>query len=190
MLHLDQSALPFSLFLYHNLMDGNIEPDIYEMTRAWYGIVPTGAQAAVTINMLSELFSHEYPSAVEVLSKDIYEYDVNPGAETEHERENQIQSTQSVLGKGGFEFKYVVYSGKAPGEKATPDCIHVYILGYKWNSEKDVLYPGFGELNLNEKIRGAKIPNTEPVITIQDAGQLMTGYWCNLNPENGSLNLG
>ena len=66
-------------------MDGNIEPDIYVMTRAWYGVVPTGAQAAVAINMLSELFSQEYPSAVEVLSKDIYLDDVNPRAETELE---------------------------------------------------------------------------------------------------------
>ena len=85
MLHLDQSALPFSLFLYYKSMDGNIEPDIYVMTRAWYGVVPTGAQAAVAINMLSELFSQEYPSAVEVLSKDIYLDDVNPRAETELE---------------------------------------------------------------------------------------------------------
>ena len=44
MLHLDNSALPFSLFLYHNSMDGNTEPDIHVMTRAWYGVVTMGAQ--------------------------------------------------------------------------------------------------------------------------------------------------
>ena len=83
MLHLDYSALPFSLFLYHNSMDGSIEPDVYVMTRAWYGVVPTGAQAAVAINLLAELFSSDYPNAIEVLSKDIYVDDVNPGAKTE-----------------------------------------------------------------------------------------------------------
>ena len=36
MLHLDVSALLFSLFLYHSSMDANIEPDIYVMTRAWW----------------------------------------------------------------------------------------------------------------------------------------------------------
>ena len=108
MLHLDQSALQFSLFFYHKSMDGNIEHDIYVMTRASYGIVPTGAQAAVAHNMLSELFSQEYPSAVEVLSKDIYVDDVNPRAETEPKCDEQIQSTQTVLGKGGICFKYVV----------------------------------------------------------------------------------
>ena len=95
----------------------------------WYGVVPTGAQAAVAINMLSELFSQEYPCAVEVLSKDIYVDDVNPGAETEPECKEKILSTQTVLGKRGFGFKYVVYSGKAPREKASPDEIHVKLLG-------------------------------------------------------------
>ena len=93
-------------------MDGNTEPDVYVMTRAWYGVVPKGAQAAVAINLSSELFSSEYPSAVEVLSKDIYVDDVNPGAETEPEHDKQISSTQSVLGQGGFGLKYMVYSGR------------------------------------------------------------------------------
>ena len=98
---------------------------------------------------------------------------MNPGAETESEREEQIVSIQAVLGNGGFGFKYLVYSGRAPGEKASPDGVHMKLLGYKWDSEKDVVYPGFAELNLNKKVRGAKKPNTHPVITLQDAGRLM-----------------
>ena len=100
MLHLDYSALPISLFLYHSSMDGSIEPDVYVMTQAWYSVVPTGAQAAIAINLLAELFSSDHPDAIEVLSKDIYVDDVNPGAETEAERDNQISSTQSVLQQG------------------------------------------------------------------------------------------
>ena len=30
-----------------------------------------------------------------------------------------------MLGRGGFGFKYVVYSGKTPGEKACPNGIHI-----------------------------------------------------------------
>ena len=66
--------------------------------------------------------------------------DVNPGTETELEQDKQITSTQLVLQQGGFGFKYVVYSGREPGEKASSDGIHVKLLGYKWNSEKDILY--------------------------------------------------
>ena len=68
MLHLDYSALPFSLFLYHTSMDGSIEPDVYVMTWAWYGVVPTGAQAAVPIRLLAELLSSNHPDAIEVFS--------------------------------------------------------------------------------------------------------------------------
>ena len=133
-------------------MDANTEPDIYVMTCAWYGVVPTGAQAAVTIKMLMELSCNDHPGAVEVQSKDIYVDDVNPGAETEAARDVQISSAQLVLKKGGFGFKYVVYSGGEPGEKASPDSVHVELLGYKWDSKNDILYPGFTELNLNKKI--------------------------------------
>ena len=173
MLHLDYLILPFFLFLYHNSIDGNTESDVYVMTRAWYSVVPTGAQAAVAINLLSEFFSSEYTSAVEVLSKDIYVDDVNP--ETEPERDKQISSTQSVLEQGGFGFKYLVYSGRIPRDKASPDGIHMKLIGYKWNSELDVLYPGFAELKLNKKVQGAKKSNLLPVITSEDAGCLM--FW-------------
>ena len=75
--------------------------------------------------------------------------------------------------QGGFGFKYVVYSGTAPGEKASPDRKHVKLLGYKWNLEQGILYPGFAELNLNKKVRGAKKFNVLPVVTLEDVGRLM-----------------
>ena len=109
-------------------MDANVKPDIYVMTRAWYGVVPTGAQAPIAIKMLTELSFNDHPGAVEVLSKDIYVDDVNPGAETEAAWDVQISSTQLVLKQGGFGFKYVVYSGIEPGEKASPDGVHVKLL--------------------------------------------------------------
>ena len=67
----------------------------------------------------------------------------------------------------------MVYSGRVPGEKASPDGIHVKLLGYKWNSEQDISYPGFAELNLNKKVRGAKKSNVLPVVTFADAGRLL-----------------
>ena len=113
--------------------------------------------------MFTELSSDAHPGAVEVLSKDIFVDDVNSGAETEAARDDQISSTQLVLKRGGFGFKYVVYSGREPGEKASADGVHIKILGYKWDSERDILYPGFAELNLNKKVRGAKKANPLPV---------------------------
>ena len=47
------------------------------------------------------------------------------------------------------------------------------ILGYKWDSKNDILYPGFAELNLNKKVRGAKKASMLPVVTLEDAGRLL-----------------
>ena len=100
--------------------------------------------------------SSDHPDAIEILSKDIHVDDVNLGAETEARRDIQITSTQSLLKRGGFGFKYVVYSGREPGEKASPDGVHMKLLSYKWDSKQDILYPGFAEINLNKKIRVKK----------------------------------
>ena len=67
-------------------------------------------------------------------------------------RDVQISSTQLVLKQGGFGFKYAVYSGREPGEKASPDEVHVKLLIYKWDSKNYISYPGFAELNLNKKV--------------------------------------
>ena len=48
------------------------------------------------------------------------------------------------------------------------------LLGYKWDSEKDELSPGLGELNLNKKVRGERKPNLEPVRTIAEAEKLLS----------------
>ena len=46
-------------------------------------------------------------------------------------------------------------------------------LGYKWNSEQDILYPGFAELHINKKVQRAKKSNVLPVVTLADAGRLL-----------------
>ena len=58
-------------------------------------------------------------------------------------------------------------------KKAFPDKVHVKLLGYKWNSEQDILYPGFAKLNLNKKVQGAKKSNIWPVVTLADAERLL-----------------
>ena len=47
------------------------------------------------------------------------------------------------------------------------------VLGYRWDSRNDIVYPGFAEFNLNKKVRGAKESNILPVVTMKDAGRLL-----------------
>ena len=81
-LHLDISALPYSLFLFHSSLDPNIEPEVWIMTRAWYGISSTGGQAGAAIIKLVSMAGSEDQDAVETLEKDRFVDNLLGGSET------------------------------------------------------------------------------------------------------------
>ena len=70
---MDLSALPYSLFLFHESLEPNIEPNVWVMTRAWYGIFSTGGQAGAAIIKLinmAEGKDKKDKGAVETQEKD------------------------------------------------------------------------------------------------------------------------
>ena len=71
-IHLHESAFPYSLFLYHDTLDPDIQPDIYVMVRAWYGVVSTGNQAGYALDRLAEEGKDKFPAAMNSLTKDRY----------------------------------------------------------------------------------------------------------------------
>ena len=153
-LHLDISMLPYSLFLFHISSDPSIEPEVWVMTRAWYGISSTGGQAGAAILKLVDFAKEEDMEAVETLEKDRFVDDLLEGDETREGVNKQVDGIVRMLSRGGFNLKFVVNSGVKPCEKASSDGETVKMLGYKWTTEPDLLSPGLGELNLNKKIRG------------------------------------
>jgi hypothetical protein len=156
------SAYPYSLFLYDESLDPTADPVVWVMVRAWYGIFSTGGQAGYALEKLTELFKDEYPEAIKPLKENRYVDDLLSGADSEEEREKEVEAVQKVLAKGGFALKFVVRSGDKPSEKASYDVESMKMLGYKWDTEKDTLSPGVGELKMNKKKRGEKKPNEFP----------------------------
>ena len=170
---LDDTSLPYSLFLYNETLDPKKKPDIWVMVRAWYGIVSTGGQAGFALDKLTEMMKDEFPKAYKPLRENRYVDDLLSGDDTSEGRDEQIQAVEEVLKRGGFSLKFVVKSGEKPSEKASADGESLKLLGYKWDSEADILSPGLGELNLNKKVRGEKKPNSEPVRTVLEAEKLL-----------------
>lgn len=164
-LHLQESALPYSLFLYDPSLSDSVDPDTWVMTRAWYGVSSTGNQAAVALKRLAELSRKDLPSAFDVLTRDIYVDDVAGGADSDAAREEQINQTQMALGKGGFSLKFVARSGMPPPQDASTDGVAVGCLGLTWDTEKDLLSPSIGSMNLQKKIRGQKAAPERDVTT-------------------------
>ena len=135
----DKSAYPFSLFLYHESLNKDIEPDVYVMVRAWYRVVQTGQQAGYALDRLAELDKEEFPKAPERIARDCYVDDILPGADSIQEVDEQISQVKQLLSRGGFSLKYVIKSGEVPGDSASSDGITVKMLGYKWNTVIDSL---------------------------------------------------
>ena len=141
-LHLERSALPYSLFLYSEELDPTQRPATLVMQRAWYGVTPTGNQAGYALELLVDTMKDEFPAAVEPLTSHRYVDDVISGAADPEERELQIEQSIKVLAQGGFKFKHVIQSGEDPPEGASSNGESCKLLGYRWNSREDFLDPG------------------------------------------------
>ena len=147
-------SLPYSLFLFTESLDPKNKLDIWVMVRAWYGIVITGGQAGFALDKLTEMLAEEFPKAYKLLHENRYVDNLLSGDDTVMGRDEKISAAEKVLERGGFSLKFVVKSGEKPSEKASSEGESLKLLGYKWDSEPDILSPGLGELNLNKKVRG------------------------------------
>lgn len=172
-LHLNDSALPYALFLFNSSLSQTEPPEVYVMTRAWYGVSPTGNQSTEALSRLTNLLEKQHPLAVPVVKDDLYVDDTITGSNDISVVQQQIQETLNAFSQGGFHLKYVVRSGEDPCEEASPDKTSLKILGYKWSPKEDLLNPGFGEINFNKKRRGAKKPNPFAVETPEDVSRLL-----------------
>jgi hypothetical protein len=172
-LQLNEESYPYSLFLYHSSLDPSAEPEIWVMVVAWYGVVPTGNQAGFAIEEVAYSAPPEFQIAKDALLKDRFVDDLAPGQLSDELRDEQISKCRELLGTAGFSLKFVAKSGEPPCSKASSDGVSLKMLGYVWVPESDILSPGISELNFNKKVRGAKKPNSKPVITMSDAEELV-----------------
>ena len=100
------------------------------------------------------MLAEEFPKAYKLLHENRYVDNLLSGDDTVMGRDEKISAAEKVLERGGFSLKFVVKSGEKPSEKASSEGESLKLLGYKWDSEPDILSPGLGELNLNKKVRG------------------------------------
>ena len=164
-LYLEESALPYSLFLYDPSLNNGTKPEVYVMTRAWYGVSSTGNQAAVAIKRLAVLSREDFPLAFGMLTDNIYVDNVVGGADSKEAREEQILQTEEVLGSGGFTVKFIARSGHPPPEGSSTDSQTVGCLGLSWDTARDRLRPSISSMNLQRKVRGQKAAPDRDVTT-------------------------
>ena len=183
-LHLNNSALPFSLFLFHESLDKAVDPSIWVMSRAWYGVSSAGNQAGVALEYLTEQRKDDLPLAHSVLTRSRYVDDVLSGGRSREEVEQQIVQTTECLRAGGFSMKYIARSGEPPPPKASIDGSHVGCLGLSWNTEEDTLALGFNEEFFLKRFKGHQPP---PDMNLSDPALLDEAMAKNLLTRAGVL---
>jgi hypothetical protein len=183
-LHLNDTSLPYSLFLFSKDLDKKELPIIWVMTRAWYGVSSTGNQAGVALEFLANHYREEYPAAHSVITSSRYVDDVLSGGHSEEEVLLQVKQTEDCLKHGGFSLKYVARSGYKPPPKASNDGKTVGCLGLAWNTEEDTLSLAFSEDFFIKRLKGQK---AAPDLNLKDPGVLDEALSKNLMTRAGIL---
>ena len=172
-LHLKQTSLAYGLVVYRDGMALENPIQEYVMLCGWYGVVSTGGQANVALDLLADKHKAEFPLAHQVLVKNRYVDDVSSGSNTSEERELVIHETSKCLEAGGFKMKYVIRSGLPPPSEASPDGTTVKNLGYRWYTSEDQISISFEDLNFNKKVRGLKPGELRDFTEQSDISQVM-----------------
>ncbi len=167
-LKLKPSSYRYQLFLFHDELNPNSDPEIYIMMCAWYGVTSSANQSFVALEKLATLLKEKYPLAYTIIVVDTYVDDIMSGSDELQECEEMIKQVVAVLEAGGFVAKFVIQSG------AILDEPFVKVLGYKWLVTEDKISPGFSEINFQKKRRGLKGPNPFPVKTPEDVVKLLS----------------
>ena len=121
-LKLNDSSLPYSLFLYHDSLDPENEPDMWVLTSVWYGTGSSGNQAEAALERLAAAYETTHPLAMDPMTSDRYVDDIQGGSDTPEQLDEQIRQTVDVLDQGGLKLKYIVKSGEDPPEEASLNC--------------------------------------------------------------------
>ena len=164
--------------MYHNVKTGKLEghvrrflwrdcqqeqdPDIYCFEVVTFGDRPAGCIAVSALRATADMFSSDSEQAAEVLKNDTYMDDVVSGDFELKDAKALTSEIEGIAAKGGFKFKYFVFSGAVDEEKGEKFPL-TKVLGVTWDSSDDQICMVV-ELNHNKGKRGLKAP----VVAIED----------------------
>ena len=157
------SEYKYTLYLWSQTLDPSEEIEVWLYVVVTYGLVSSGYVTTAALRRIATMFKDRYPLAYVIIMCFTYMDDLSGGASSREFVEKIIQEITYVIPNAGFKLKMTTISGDSPCEKASSDGIYSSFAGYHWDSAKDQLKLGMGEINFNKKVRGQKKSNVEPV---------------------------
>ena len=158
---LDEDALRFHKYLWvENLsVDGKIQERI--INTIIYGVRSSGNLTMVGFDRVADAAEQDPDLAAtqgpDCLRNSAYMDDILRSCFSVMLRESVIAGLTATLDYGSMSVKAFTLSGAPPPEKVTKDGVHISLVGYLWDSERDVIKLDIKPLFFGKKHRG-KMP--------------------------------
>ena len=155
---LDPSHWCYQLYLFSPNLDLNDNPEWKVMKTLIYGVRPSGGLAECGLRKTVELSKAEFPLAYDPVINDTYVDDCISGTDSYEQSAKVMDQIECAVSTGGFSLKGFTVSGEDPLEHLSADGVSITALGLLYFPKGDFFKFKIGDLNLNKKLRGRKLP--------------------------------
>ena len=154
----------YQLYLWHDSLNPDSDPRIKVIKTSIYGVTPSGNQAERAMRETANMQKDAYPRQAEVVNDDFYVDDCVSGEESYEVAKQVTDDLSHVIGKVGFLFKGVTFSGYDPPENLSNPDKSINVFGGKWFPKEDLWSLNLSELNFGKSSRGRKDPKLTGII--------------------------
>ena len=167
----------YQLFLWDDQLSTERKPVTNVIKTLIYGVRTSGNQAERALRETTKLFSEEYPRQDDIIQNQTYVDDCASGTtvfndegypckESSYDEARQVtDDLQTVLSKGNFNLKGVVFSGHDPPEHLCNEDKSVTIFGIRWFPKSDTFSLNIGEPNFSKNKSKNRSKNNSGVLT-------------------------
>ena len=123
----------FQRYVWDESLDPNRNPEEIIIKTLIYGVKASGNLAEQSIRETAKLSKNEYPTAYEIIRKDIYVDNCLSGDQSIELACTRAEELEVVLNKGEFTLK-----GKESPDSLSEDGSSIIVAGLKWYTKEDV----------------------------------------------------
>ena len=155
-IYLDKKHWKYQLYLWDDKLRVGIAPRAKVIKSAIFGVRSSGNVAEAGVRKTAELIKDRFPKAHYTIMNELYVDDCLSGDNSQSEAEQLADQLTVGMMKGGFVFKYFIFSGRDPPAESTTDGVSVVVGGVRWFPKEDVISLNIPKLGFSKKKRGRK----------------------------------
>ena len=149
-IYLDKKHWKYQLYLWDDKLRLGIAPRIKVIKSAIFGVRSSGNVAEAGVRKTAELIKDRFPKAHHTIMNHLYVDDCLSGDNSQSEAEELAGQLTVGMMKGGYVFKYFIFSGEDPPPESSTDGVSVVVGGIRWFPREDVISLNIPKLNFSK----------------------------------------